>query len=243
VALLRTCGSPIAGKGDAFGDFAAAFRGRRQDQIGRGHGGHLDVQVDAVEERTGDAALIVGGAAGIGAAPAGEAGLRGASAAARVHRRNQHEARRIGHAVIGARDRNLAGLQRLAQRVEGLRLEFRELVEEQDAMMGERDFSRSRMQAAADQRRHAGRVVRCAERPAIGQRAALDFAGDRGDHRDFEELGRRERRENRRQPCRQAIMYLTYCAVRCRVAHREGGTHANRHWKRHCRRSHRRLPD
>ncbi len=69
--------------------------------------------------------------------------------------------------------------------------------------MSERDFSRSRMQAAADQRRHAGGVVRRAERPAVGQRAALDFAGDRGDHRDLEELGRCERREDRRQPRRQ----------------------------------------
>ena len=44
------------------------------------------------------------------------------------HRRNQHETRRIGDAVIGARDRNLAALQRLAQRVEHLRLEFRNYV-------------------------------------------------------------------------------------------------------------------
>ena len=45
--------------------------------------------------------------------------------------------------------------------------------------------------------------MRRAERPPVGQRAALDLAGDRGDHRDFEQLGRRERRQDRRQPRRQ----------------------------------------
>jgi hypothetical protein len=100
------------------------------------------------------------------------------AAAARIHRRDQHEARRIGDAVVGARNRNLAGFERLAQRIERLRLEFRKLVEEKDAAMGERDFARPRMQPAADQRRHAGGVMWRTERPAIGQRAALDLAGD-----------------------------------------------------------------
>ena len=105
--------------------------------------------------------------------------------------------------MIGARDRDLAGLERLAQRVERLRLEFRQLVEEQHAVMGERDFARPRVQAAADQRRHAGGVMRCAERPPVGERAAFDLAGDRGDHRDFEQFGRRQRRQDRGQPRRQ----------------------------------------
>ena len=45
--------------------------------------------------------------------------------------------------------------------------------------------------------------MRAAERAAVGERAAFDLAGDRGDHRDFEQLGRRERRQDRRQPRRQ----------------------------------------
>ncbi len=95
------------------------------------------MQVDAVEQRTGNALLIIGGAARVGAAAAGKAGLVGAAAAARVHRRDQHESRRIGDAVIGARDRNLAGFEGLAQRVERLRLELQQLVEEQHALMRE----------------------------------------------------------------------------------------------------------
>ncbi len=102
--------------------------------------------------------------------------------------------------MIGPRNRNLAGLERLAQRVEHLRLEFRQLVEKQHAVMGERDFARPHAQAAADQRRHAGGMVRRAERPAIGQCAAFDLVGDGSDHRHFEQLGRRQRRQDRRQP-------------------------------------------
>jgi hypothetical protein len=42
-----------------------------------------------------------------------------------------------------------------------------------------------------------------AERPAIGQRAAGKLAGDRMDHRHFEQLARPQRRQDRRQPLRQ----------------------------------------
>ncbi len=85
--------------------------------------------------------LVLGGAARVRPAPAGKAWIAGPAAAARVHRRHQHEARRIGDAVVGARDRDLAGLQRLAQRVERLRLELRKFVEEQHAVMGERNLA------------------------------------------------------------------------------------------------------
>jgi hypothetical protein len=161
------------------------------------------VQVDAVDQRTGEPRLIVGGAACIGRALAGESGLVGAPAAARVHGGDQHEARGIGHAVVGARDRDLAGLERLAQRVEHLRLELGQFVEEEHAVMGERHLPRPRAQPAADQRRHAGGMVRGAERPAVGERAAIDLAGDRGDHRDFEQFLGRERRQDGRKSRRQ----------------------------------------
>ena len=52
--------------------------------------------------------------------------------------------------MIGARDRDFAGLQRLAQRIERLRGEFGEFVEEEHAVMRERDFARPRAQATAD---------------------------------------------------------------------------------------------
>ena len=86
---------------------------------------------------------------------------------------------------------------------ERLRLEFRQLVQKQHAVVRERNFAGPRVQAAADQRRHAGGMMRGAERTAVGERAAFDFAGDRSDHGDFEQFGRRQRRQNGRQPRRQ----------------------------------------
>jgi hypothetical protein len=60
---------------DAFGDLPAAFGRRRQDEIGRGHRRDFDVQIDAVDQRTRNARLIIGGAARIEAAAAGAASL------------------------------------------------------------------------------------------------------------------------------------------------------------------------
>jgi hypothetical protein len=111
--------------------------------------------------------------------------------------------RRIGDAVVGARDRDLAGLERLAQRVEHARIELGKLVEKQHAAVRERDLAGPRAQAAADQRRHARRMMRRAERSPVGERAAVELAGDRGDHRDLEQLGRRERWQDRGKARRQ----------------------------------------
>jgi hypothetical protein len=45
------------------------------------------MQIDAVEQRSRNPRLVVGGAAGVGAAPAAIAGIVGVAAAARIHRR------------------------------------------------------------------------------------------------------------------------------------------------------------
>jgi hypothetical protein len=104
---------------------------------------------------------------------------------------------------FGAGNRDLAGLQRLAQRIEDTAIEFRQLVEEQHAVVGERDLAGLGAQPAADQRRHAGGMVGRAERPLVGEGPAVDLAGHRGDHGNLEQLGRRQRRQDRRQPRRQ----------------------------------------
>ncbi len=130
---------------------------------------HVDRQIEAVEQRPRQPRLILGDAARIGAAAAGVAGFVGVAAAARVHRRDQLEAGGIDDAMVGAGDRHFAGLERLAQAVERLRVELGQFVEKQHAVMGERDLARPGVDAAADQRRHRRRMVRGAERPAIGQ--------------------------------------------------------------------------
>ena len=59
------------------------------------------------------------------------------AAAAGIHCRNQHETRRIGHPVIGPGDRDLTVLERLAERIQNARIELRQFVEEQHALMRE----------------------------------------------------------------------------------------------------------
>src|SRR5262245_1679906 len=45
--------------------------------------------------------------------------------------------------------------------------------------------------------------MRAPKRALVGERAAFERARDRSDHRHFEKLGRRKRRQDRWQPCRQ----------------------------------------
>ncbi len=52
---------------------------------------------------------------------------------------------------IGARYRGTARFKRLAQRFECAALEFGQLIEKEDAGMGERNFARLRPQSSADQ--------------------------------------------------------------------------------------------
>jgi len=99
--------------------------------------------------------------------------------------------------------RHLAGFERLAQGIQCLRLEFRKLVEEQDAVVSQRNLTGSCAQSAADEGSHAGGVVRCAERPPVGQCAAFYLPRYGGNHGNLKQLGRREWRQNRRKPRRK----------------------------------------
>ena len=56
----------------------------------------------------------------------------------------------MGDAVVRPRNHCFPSLERLAQRIEHLRIEFRKLVEEQHAEMGKRRFAGARPRAAAD---------------------------------------------------------------------------------------------
>ena len=103
------------------------------------HRRNLDVQVDAVEQRTGDSrqvsldqrrrtgALVQR----ISVIPA----LTG------IHRGREHEARREGQGHGRAGDRHFTVLKRLAQNVQHMAVEFRQFVEEQDAIVSKTDFT------------------------------------------------------------------------------------------------------
>lgn len=82
------------------------------------------------------------------------------AAAAEVHRRDQLHPRRKGYVGVGSCDPDVAGLQRLPERIQHLALELRQFVEKQDAEMGEADFDRPNAEASAHERRHRGAVMR-----------------------------------------------------------------------------------
>ena len=106
----------------------------------RRHRGNLDAEVDPVEQRPGHAAAIAGDA--IRRAMAASALVPEPAAGARVHRGDELELRGESALPRRARDVDDARLQRLAQRVEHATVPFGQLVEEQHAVMGERDLAR-----------------------------------------------------------------------------------------------------
>ena len=129
------------------------------------------MNVDAVEQRPGnfrDVALDLRRRA-----VALARGIAEESARARIHRRGQHEARRKSDRQRRARDRHAAVFERLAHHFEHVALKFRQLVEKNDAVVAERNFSGPRHRAAADQARVADGVVRRTKRPRADQTARI----------------------------------------------------------------------
>ena len=104
---------------------------------------------------------------------------------------------------IGPRHHDLAGLQRRTQGIQGLGAVFRQFIEEQHPVMGQRGLARSCLQPAPGQGRHTGRMVRTAERPVAGQGPALDQPGHRPDHRGLQQFGRGQGRQQARQTLSQ----------------------------------------
>src|SRR2546421_496133 len=88
----------------------------------------------------------------IGRAAAFAAEMPQIAARAGVHRADQLKSRRILGLARGARNRDPAGLERLAQGFEHLAVEFRQLVQKQNAVVRERYFAGTRGAAPADQR-------------------------------------------------------------------------------------------
>ena len=98
------------------------------------------MQVDAVEQRAAELALVARHLLGRAAA-----GLeRGAemAAGAGVHGRDELEARGELGPARRARDGDRAGLEWLAQRLERRPCEFGELIEEENPPVRQRDFAR-----------------------------------------------------------------------------------------------------
>jgi hypothetical protein len=101
----------------AAADAASGLAGRRFEQLLRRDRGHPDVQIDAVQQRPAQLALVARHL--VRRAAAGLERAAEVAAGAGVHRRDELEAGREFGPSRGARDGDGAGLQRLAQRFEG----------------------------------------------------------------------------------------------------------------------------
>ena len=121
------------------------------------------------------------------------------AAGARVHRGGQHEARRERERHGRAGDADRAVLERLAQNFENVAGKFREFVEKEQTVVGERDFAGARDDSAADQSGVGNGVVRRAVGARSDQAVALvEHSGDAvnlgGLERFFEGEGRQDGR-------------------------------------------------
>ena len=98
--------------------------------------------------------------------------------------------------MVGAGNGDFAGLNRLPQGIQNLRMKLGQFVQKQHAMMGQRDLAWLGADAAAHQRGHGGGMMGRTKRAAVGQFAASQHARDRMDHGNFEQfLGRQGRQD------------------------------------------------
>ena len=163
-------------------------------------GRKLDVQIDAIEQRTREAPEVP-----LALTRAAETPVeRRTAATARVRGGHELEARGKVADAPCANDGDAAVLERLAQGFEHVLLEFRKLVEEQDAEMRERDLARMRWTAAADETGDGDRVVRRAKGPARQEPTRRrKRAGHAPDRRGFDRFVCGEGREDRRETTRE----------------------------------------
>ena len=88
-----------------------------------------------------------------------------------------------------AGDGDAAIFERLAKRLQHVRMELGDLIEKEHSAMREGDLAGVRGIAAADETRHGDRVVRRAKRSRGDQAGARgEKPGDAPDGRDFESL-------------------------------------------------------
>jgi len=167
VAIAESTQLPCAGIGDAGADARGGIGGGGAEELAVGEGGHLDVEVDAVEQRTGDPAAIALNLTGVtdaaGVARAVEAAGTG------IHGGDEHDAGRIGDGVAGSAQPDDAVLDGLAERFEHVPAELGQLVEEEHAVVRERDLAGSRNRAAADETGIGHGVMGRAERPLLDE--------------------------------------------------------------------------
>jgi len=136
----------------------ARFRPRH---IPERHRRHLDLDVDPVQQRPGDAGTV--GTDLVGGAGADPLGIAQEAAGAGVHGRHQHEPGRVGQGGGRSGDGDLAFFQGLPQHLQGGAAELRQLVQKEHPVVGQAHLPGPGNSAAADEPRVRDGVVRRSE--------------------------------------------------------------------------------
>ncbi len=175
---------------------------RPGEDLVAGEARHLDVQVDAVEDRAREPRPVGLGAARRADAAAHRVAVEAAGAGvARAHEQGPRGKARADHR---AGDVDAALLERLPQRVDRRRREGADLVEEEHPAVREAHLARPRDAPAAHEARGRDGVVRGAERAPRDQRTArVEQPGHRVDAGDLDRLVQGQRRQDAGQAARE----------------------------------------
>src|SRR5712691_1275890 len=150
VVLALAFELPSARAFDALPDLRGAFASAHLHDLVFAQRGHLDLDIDPIQQRSREPAAVARDLVGRAAAPAAE--MSQIPARTGIHCADQLEARRIFGLAGGARDGDAAGFERLAQRFEHPAVELRQLVQKQHAVVREGYFAGARVASSADQR-------------------------------------------------------------------------------------------
>ena len=162
----------------AFADNNAWFARADVGHLFEGDRRYFNLQVDAVEQRTGDAVQVFLYLAGTA-----HAGLRRVvvvAAGTGVHAGYEHETGGVFHIALHTRDADLTVFQWLAEHFEDVTAELGQLVQEEDTVVCQADFAGLREASTSGHGDVGDGVVRVAER-ADGDEAAVlaQLAGHR----------------------------------------------------------------
>ena len=188
----------LAGGGNAGADGGAALSPGLGGQglVLHRHGLHM--QVDAVQQRAGDAAaVLLNGAGRAGTLPRG---VTQVAALAGVHGGSQHELAGVAGGTVYPAHRDGAVLQGLTQHFQGVAGKFRQFVQKQHTVVGQAHLTGARGRPAA---RHGGgayAVVRATEGPLFQKPAARrQQPGHRVDGAGLQRFLIGQRRQDARQ--------------------------------------------
>ena len=120
------------------------------------------MQIDAIEERTGEPCSVL--RERVRRAAADTRRIAAETAGARIGRGEEHHACRVRDAPADARQQHPALLERLAQAFEDVAAKLGELVEEENAVVRERQLAGARPRPAAEEAGGGNAVMRRAKR-------------------------------------------------------------------------------